>query len=96
MASTLSARFFRPSVYFKVRTSRRSNVMSADLAKVEDELYCVPRCEFENMSDVFKDMFGMPAGEDGKTEGLSKEHPIVLEGYLKADFDAVLKVMFPT
>ena len=35
------------------------------------------------------------AGDHEVVEGLSEEHPIVLAGCLKVDFDALLKVIFP-
>jgi len=59
-------------------------------------VYCVSRCEFERTSEVLKDMFATPeAGGHEIVEGSSEEHPIILAGYLKVDFDVLLKVMFP-
>ena len=41
-------------------------------------------------------MFNLPTGDDLKVEGRDREHPIVLEGYQASDFDALLKVLYPT
>jgi len=59
-------------------------------------VYCVSRCEFEKASEVFKDMFGIPFCDHTPVVGLGEEYPIVLDGYLKADFEALLKVVFPS
>jgi len=64
--------------------------------KVEDDLFCVPRSEFVQSSEVFADMFLLPSGPAGHSEGQDKEHPIVLEGYKKDEFMCLLKVMYPT
>ncbi|KDR71487.1 hypothetical protein GALMADRAFT_229463 [Galerina marginata CBS 339.88] len=64
--------------------------------KVEDTLFSVPRCEFEQSSEVFAGMFILPSGPSASVEGGDKEHPIVLEGYKKDDFACLLKVMYPT
>ena len=64
--------------------------------QVEDEIFCVPRCEFLVSSTVMSDMFQLPKGSDGVVvEGSDKVHPLVLEGYKKADFTALLKIMYP-
>ncbi|KAF8814171.1 hypothetical protein BYT27DRAFT_7082785 [Phlegmacium glaucopus] len=63
--------------------------------KVEDTLFRVPRCEFEQSSEVFADMFCLPSGAAERIEGQDKEHPIVLEGYRKNEFSCLLKVMYP-
>ena len=39
-------------------------------------------------------MFLLPSGPGANTEGQSKEHPIVLEGYKKDEFACLLKVMY--
>jgi len=64
--------------------------------QVEDTLFSVPRCEFEQSSEVFADMFLLPSGPSASIEGQVKEHPIILEGYKKDDFACLLKVMYPT
>ncbi|KAF8808883.1 hypothetical protein BYT27DRAFT_7029333, partial [Phlegmacium glaucopus] len=63
--------------------------------KVEDMLFRVPRCEFEQSSEVFADMFRLPSGAAERTEGQGTKHPIVLEGYRKDEFSSLLKVMYP-
>ncbi|CAA7271197.1 unnamed protein product [Cyclocybe aegerita] len=64
--------------------------------QVEDELFCVPRCEFVRSSEVFADMFLLPSGPATCNEGQDRKHPIVLEGYKKHEFACLLKVMYPT
>jgi len=63
--------------------------------KVEDKLFCVPRGEFVQSSEVFADMFLLPSGPETHIEGQDRDHPIVLEGYKKDEFTSLLKVMFP-
>ncbi|KAJ2926551.1 hypothetical protein H1R20_g10540, partial [Candolleomyces eurysporus] len=63
--------------------------------QVEDEIFCVPRCEFEESAEIFADMFTLPPGADGNVEGASKDHPIILEGYRKEDLRCLLRVMYP-
>jgi len=63
--------------------------------KVEDELFCVPRCEFVQSSEVFADMFLLPFGPATSSEGQDRDHPIILEGYKKDEFTSLLKVMYP-
>jgi len=42
------------------------------------------------------DMFRLPQGsEGGPNEGTEKTHPLILNGYKKKDFIALLKVMYP-
>ena len=81
-------------------------------AQVEDRLFCVPRYEFVQSSEVFAGMFRLPSGpgsiiegQDGAntedhdgaiTEGQDRKHPIFLEGYKKDEFTCLLKVMYPT
>ncbi|KIM37710.1 hypothetical protein M413DRAFT_254032 [Hebeloma cylindrosporum] len=64
--------------------------------KVEDRLFCVPRCEFVQSSEVFADMFLLPSAPGANPEGRDREHPLVLEGYKKDEFACLLKVMYPT
>jgi hypothetical protein len=66
------------------------------VVKVEDKLFCVPRYEFVNSSEVFADMFMLPPRPEAPKEGQNKKHPIVLEGYKKDEFTSLLKVMYPT
>ena len=39
-------------------------------------------------------MFSVPTGEENRGEGKSDDHPIVLEGYRRDDFKALLKVIY--
>jgi hypothetical protein len=63
--------------------------------QVEETLFCVPRYEFVQSSEVFADMFRLPTGPAAPTEGRVPEHPIVLEGYKQDEFACLLKVMYP-
>jgi len=76
---TLSSEFYWDNIVFKV----------------EDKLFCVPRCEFVQSSEVFADMFLLPSGTAAYNEGQDREHPIVLEGYKKDEFTCLVKVMYP-
>ncbi|KAG5649954.1 hypothetical protein H0H81_001326, partial [Sphagnurus paluster] len=58
---------------------------------VKDELFCAPRFEFVRSSEVFADMFCLPSEPSTRSEGQDKEHPIVLEGYKKDEFNSLLK-----
>jgi len=70
--------------------------MPLNYAQVEDRLFCVPRYEFVQSSEVFADMFRLPSGPATHIEGRDPEHPIVLEGYKKDEFSCLLKVMYPS
>jgi len=63
--------------------------------QVEDRLFCVPRYEFVQSSEVFAGLFLLPSGPVAHAEGQDREHPIVLEGYQKDEFACLLKVMYP-
>ncbi|KAK7024963.1 hypothetical protein R3P38DRAFT_2951969 [Favolaschia claudopus] len=62
--------------------------------KVEDRLFNVPRYHFERASEVFAGMFSLPQPSTS-TEGQSDLNPIVLDGKYSADFQALLKVLYP-
>ncbi|KAJ2929573.1 hypothetical protein H1R20_g7522, partial [Candolleomyces eurysporus] len=64
--------------------------------KVEEIIFEVPRYRFSESSEVFETMFDLPPGSEGNVEGRDEGHPIVLEGYQAAHFDALLKVLYPT
>ena len=66
------------------------------MVQVEEIVFETPRCRLEEYSDVFETMFRLPAGADGTAEGRDEEHPIVLEGYQAVQFEALLKVLYPT
>jgi hypothetical protein len=64
--------------------------------QVEDTLFKIPRYLFEESSDVFRDMFQLPAQEDVPREGSSDENPLFLSGICKTDFRLLLKALnFP-
>jgi len=77
------------------RLSIIDHAMPLNCVQVEDRLFCVPRYEFVQSSEVFADMFLLPPGPGENTEGQDREHPIVLEGYKKDEFTSLLKVMYP-
>ncbi|KIM84445.1 hypothetical protein PILCRDRAFT_67743, partial [Piloderma croceum F 1598] len=63
---------------------------------VEGILFKLPRYLFEESSDLFRDMFSLPAPEGASYDGCSDEQPLFLEGVRKADFRRLLKAMkFP-
>ncbi|KAG2141266.1 hypothetical protein DEU56DRAFT_885326 [Suillus clintonianus] len=64
------------------------------LADVEDCLFRVPRDMLESQSDVFRDLFLLPV-QTGKAEGHSDTNPIVLAGVQKAEFQSLMKVLYP-
>ncbi|KAK7024962.1 hypothetical protein R3P38DRAFT_2951960 [Favolaschia claudopus] len=63
--------------------------------KVEDRIFNVPRYHFERTSEVFRDMFALPAGDDPNIEGQCDERPIILEGITSCEFEQLLKVLYP-
>ncbi|KAJ2924436.1 hypothetical protein H1R20_g12653, partial [Candolleomyces eurysporus] len=64
--------------------------------KVEEIVFEAPRYRLAEHSEVFETMFHLPAGGEGTVEGRDEEHPIVLESYKAVDFDASLKIIYPT
>ena len=64
---------------------------------MENQLFKVPRRNFEIESGVFSNMFQFPAPvEDGYVLGRSSDdQPLRLEGIKKSDFLQLLRVMFP-
>ncbi|RXW11415.1 hypothetical protein EST38_g14441 [Candolleomyces aberdarensis] len=79
-------------------TRRRPQPVQWDLVffKVEEITFPVSPHRLIENSDVLAGMFNMPTGEDQRVEGRDREHPIVLEGYQASDFDALLRVLYPT
>jgi hypothetical protein len=65
-------------------------------SQVEEIIFPVSPHRLIENSDVFADMFHLPTAEDQRVEGTHKEHPIVLESYDASDFDALLRVLYPT
>ncbi|KLO09626.1 hypothetical protein SCHPADRAFT_833766, partial [Schizopora paradoxa] len=62
---------------------------------VQDVLFRVPVEPFETRSEVFRDMFSLPNGDEASKEGTSDDSPIVLEGVAVDDFRALLKFLYP-
>jgi hypothetical protein len=63
--------------------------------QVEDTLFRVPRCYFEQESEVFRDMFQLPVAKGTTPDGCSDEQPLRLDGIVKEDFRQLLRVTFP-
>lgn len=64
--------------------------------KVQDCLFRVPRHGFEEHSEVFRDMFSMPAVCDSEgEEGGSDENPIRIDGVDRQSFKDFLAVLYP-
>jgi hypothetical protein len=65
---------------------------------VENQLFKVPRRNFAVESEVFSDMFQLPAPvKDGcALDGSSDDQPLRLEGIKKSEFLQLLRVMFPS
>lgn len=61
--------------------------------QVENRLYKVPKRKFVDGSEVFRDMFALPA-DSTTVEGQTDEKPIVLESIKKDEFEPLLHVMF--
>lgn len=66
--------------------------------QVENQLFKVPRRNFAIESEIFSDMFQLPAPTvDGHVlDGSSDDQPLRLDGIKKSDFLQLLRVMFPS
>ncbi|KAJ3542743.1 hypothetical protein NMY22_g3399 [Coprinellus aureogranulatus] len=67
--------------------------------QVESTIFRVLQREIAAASPIFRTMFTLPKGDLGKSqavEGSVNENPIVLEGHKAADFNALLRVLYPT
>ncbi|KAI0072573.1 hypothetical protein K474DRAFT_1678548 [Panus rudis PR-1116 ss-1] len=62
---------------------------------VEGYLYKLPGRSFYNDSIVFRDMRTLPTGESAVVEGSSKDTPLRLDPVKRAEFNPLLRVMFP-
>lgn len=62
---------------------------------VQDCLFSVPRCLFENGSEVFRDMYQLPTSDKSADEGSTAQNPLRLEGIEKKDFEQLLRVLLP-
>jgi hypothetical protein len=65
-------------------------------AKVEKQLFRVHRHFFIQGSKLFRDMFSLKAGERNTAEGLSDEHPIVLQAVTIKQFQTLLRFFYAT
>ncbi|KAI0726910.1 hypothetical protein C8Q72DRAFT_887192 [Fomitopsis betulina] len=65
------------------------------IIRVEETLFRVHRHFLTRHSKVFADLFKLPpvAGKPG--EGLTDEHPIILEGVTCRDFERLLSLFYP-
>jgi hypothetical protein len=63
---------------------------------VERVLFKIPRSVL-NDSEVFRDMFSMPANStvDTVLDGENRDQPLRLDGYSVADFRILLRVIHP-
>jgi hypothetical protein len=88
-------KYYLDIVHFLVRPLNhgRGRCSLTDGSQVEGCLFKVPRQPFENNSQIFRDMFGMPEIVDSPREGSSDEHPLRLEGVKSWDFEQLLRVM---
>ncbi|GJE88459.1 BTB/POZ domain-containing protein [Phanerochaete sordida] len=65
--------------------------------RIEATLFRVHRFILSRDSSAFEDMFSMPTGSVGQElpkEGYSDDRPIVLEGEVASDFEALLAVLY--
>ncbi|TBU26986.1 hypothetical protein BD309DRAFT_1021809 [Dichomitus squalens] len=84
-----------PSEADKLEDVRRHSVFYFDhiVFQVGTRLFKLPRRKFEGDSEVFRDMFTIPPG-DNIAEGQSDEHPLMLESIQAEEFESLLQVMF--
>jgi hypothetical protein len=61
---------------------------------VENVLFRVNKAIFDQ-SEVFCDMFRLPAPGDAMTEGSDDDHPLILHGYLAEEFRQLLRIISP-
>ncbi|KAJ6491747.1 hypothetical protein C8R47DRAFT_438491 [Mycena vitilis] len=89
MASEASSDVF---IFEPIRDS--SYYLENIVFKVENTLFKVPRFQFERHSGVFSDTFSLPQPAEG-AEGSDDKLPFKLDGIKRADFEALLKVIYP-
>ena len=58
-------------------------------------LYCVHRYFFVRDSEMFANVFTLPATPGQPQDGSSDEHPIFLHGEKSADLEAFLSLLYP-
>jgi hypothetical protein len=76
--------------FFKLFTT---HLMTHFRLQVENTLFKLPRYLFEESSEVFRDMFLLPAPEGMPYDGSSDEQPLILQGVHKLDFRRLLRAM---
>lgn len=90
--------FWWDAVVFKVRDNLLQSVLlTRRKPQVDSTSFRVPRRAFTAASPLFETMFHLPSREEGnQVEGKSDGNPIMLEGYQAVDFDALLRVLYPS
>ncbi|KAJ6593369.1 hypothetical protein B0H19DRAFT_1246152 [Mycena capillaripes] len=73
---------------------RDSYYLETVVFNVENALFKVPRFQFERHSGIFATTFSLPQPVEG-AEGTNDKIPFKLEGIKRADFQALLKVLYP-
>ncbi|KAK7024965.1 hypothetical protein R3P38DRAFT_3193884 [Favolaschia claudopus] len=63
--------------------------------QVQERLFNVPRHHFELTSEAFRDMYALPTNDSSEAEGQSDEKPIKLQRIQSADFEQLLKILYP-
>jgi len=67
------------------------------VAKVGEKLYRIhKRILIGSESSVFASMFSLPQCHSRSTEGQTDEKPIVLEGENPDQFEALMRILYPT
>ena len=70
--------------------------ISVYILQVEEITFPISPHRLIENSEVFAGMFHLPTSESQTVEGRNKENPIVLEGYQASEFQALLKILYPT
>ncbi|KAI0732483.1 hypothetical protein C8Q72DRAFT_817125 [Fomitopsis betulina] len=63
---------------------------------VEDTLYKVFRSTFTRHSSLWRDLYGMPHPTAMPMDGSDDEHPLVLHGVYKHEFERLLWIIYPS
>ena len=94
----LDSAFFLETVVFLVglipRMKQRPLSARLLVLKVNGCLFKVPKRNLQEQSEVFRDMFSVPSGEQ-EPEGSSISNPICLDGVSKEDFRTFLRILCP-
>ncbi|KAH8100407.1 hypothetical protein BXZ70DRAFT_190543 [Cristinia sonorae] len=62
---------------------------------IENDLFKVPRRDFENNSTIFQDMYSVPIPKGTPADGSSSDCPLRLAGVTSDEFVTLLKAMYP-